>query len=171
MTELRRDGSGATLRFTRHGGAPVWGGWLFVCMGAGVLVLRHFRAGAEAPERLGLALVAGILGTAGALVVARRFRQTVTFHSRTGSLVIEDRTRFGYRRRSIRFDEIREIAVDEHADPDPDSRPFGTTTYQLVARLRDGSEVPVTDLVPGAASTEEARTEVVRFLERSSGRR
>jgi len=153
------------LRFIRYGGMPVWGGWLFVGLGAAVLALRHYLAGADSTERLALALVATILATAGAVVVIRGFSQTVTIQPGTQQLIVEDRTRFRTKRRIIPFGEVREVTVESHTDPDPDSRPFERTTHRVIARLRDGSEVPITDFTLDADATGQIRSDVARLFE------
>ena len=165
MTDAWWRGAEGPVRFVRHGGMPVWGGWLFVGMGAAVLALRHHWAGAESTERLALALVGAVLATAGALVVIRGFSQTITIQPGTEQLVVEDRTRFRTKRRVIPFGEIREVTVESHTDPDPDSRPFERTTHRVIVRLRDGSEVPITDFTLDADATARIRSDVARRLE------
>jgi hypothetical protein len=160
----RQDTTG-TLRFTRPGGSPVLGGWVLVCTGGAVLVLRHYLIGADSTEGLALVLVAGVLSTAGAVVVVRKFRQTITIQAPTMQIVVEDHTRFRSRRRIIRFQEVRELAVEAQTDTDPDARTYQLTTYRLVARLRDGTDVPITDFGLDAEDVAKIREDVARLFE------
>jgi hypothetical protein len=156
--------SASPLRLTRTNGAPAWTGWLFVAMGAGVLLLRQLRDGAGVEERLGLALVAAVLTAVGALVVMRGFRQIITVDPLGRRLLVQDRTRFGSQTRSVPFAVIREVAVESWTDPDPDARPFQQTTHRVLVRLRDGSALPLTDFTLDAAAVAGIREDVARRL-------
>jgi hypothetical protein len=152
------------MRITRNGNAPTWGGWLFLALGAGVLFLRGTRAEADPSERFALAAIAAVLAAAGALVVIRAYRQTLTVQPELRRIVVEERTRFGTRSRVVRFDEVRAVAVEEQVDPDPDARPFERSSFRVVLRLRDGTSVPVTDFAPDAERSARTQDEIVRAL-------
>jgi hypothetical protein len=148
------------LRIVRTNNSPVWGGWLFVGMGAGVLLLRQLRSDAGTQEQVGLAVVAAIFIAVGAVVVVRAWRQTSTFLAATRQLVIEERTRFSSKRRVLPFDQVERVEVESFTDPDPDARPFEQTSYRLVVRLHEGTRIPITDLVPGQEAVARLRDEV-----------
>jgi hypothetical protein len=159
------------VRNVRSNNSPVWGGWLFVGLAAGVLLLRHGRSPAGSSESVGLAVVAAIFAVAGGVVVVRAFRQTITLSPEARSLTIEDRTRFSTQRRVIRFDAIQEVTVEAYTDPDPDAWPFQQTTHRVVVRLRDGTELPITDFAASPEFAAKTRSAVDELLRHGEARR
>ena len=137
--------------------APVLNGWLFIGLGAGLVLLRQLRTTAGSEERLALALVAAAFVVAGAAVVVLGFSQVVTFEPGSRRVIIVDRSRFGTGRRVLRFDQIREVRVESWTDPDPDARALEPVTHRVLLRLMDDTEVPLTD-----SSLDEGRAEAIR---------
>lgn len=133
---------------------------MLVCMGAAVLVLRHYLTGTDSTARLALVFVAGVPLIAGTVIVVRKYSQTITIQALTMQIIVEDHTRFRSRRRIIRFQDIRELAVEANTDNDPDSRTYQTSTYRVVARLHDGTAIPITDFGLSAGEVATIRTEV-----------
>lgn len=129
-------------------------------MGAAVLVLRHYLTGTDSTARLALVFVASVLLIAGTVIVVRKYSQTITIQALTMQIIVEDHTRFRSRRRIIRFQDIRELAVEANTDNDPDSRTYQTATYRVVARLHNGTAIPITDFGLSAGEVETIRTEV-----------
>ena len=153
------------IRFTRPGGSPVLPGWVLIGVGALLLVLRHHLPGAGATGLLALALVAGVLLAVGVVIVVRKHSQTITIQASTMQIIVEDHTRFRSRRRIIRFQEVRELAVEARTDGDPDSRNYQSTTYRVVARLHDGNDIPCTDFGLGAEEVERIRKDVASLFQ------
>lgn len=150
------------MTFKRTNNAPTWGGWLFVAMAAGVALLASRAAGAT--ERIGLGLVAAVFATAGVVVVVRRYEQTTRVDRARRRVVIDEHTRFNVRRRDVPFTDIAAVEVESYTDPDPDARPFQTTTHRVVLALRDGEKVAVTDFALDAELTRATRDALAEAL-------
>jgi hypothetical protein len=152
-----------TVELNLHHGAPVWGGWLFVALGAAAIGGWRYLLPSE--DAAGLAVVGAIFGVAGLVVVVRAQRQQITLDAGRRMMVVVDRSRFGASRRVVPFNAIARLAVEDHTDPDPDARPFQQTTYRVVALLRDGHELPLTDFSRDCAAADGRRAELALLIE------
>lgn len=147
-----------SAQLTLHNGAPVWGGWLFVAMGLGTL------AWGALTDVGGLTIVGLILVGVGAIVVIRRHRREITLDPQRAALIVVDSTRFGSTRRVVPFREVTRVGVEDWTDPDPDARPFQQTVYRVVAHLRDGTQLALTDFAGDRAATDRRRVELAALI-------
>ncbi len=72
-------------------------------------------------------------------------KRTVTLHTGSRQVVINDTSLFGRKTRHIPFASIAKVAMDDWKDPDPDIRPFKACLYWVALHLHTGETVEITD--------------------------
>jgi len=150
----------APLQIIRINNTPRSAAWLFVAAGVGLWIASPYLA----EQRLPLQLCGLIAALAGAAVLVWNFKQVVTVQPALRCILVDISSRFGNRQRRIPFNQIGEIVLNEYRDSDPDAR-LTKVAYQVIARLRDGNTLALTDQSFDQAEMERLRGQLRAMLD------